>query len=393
METQSKGIPSFDRSIVKRGKLVIISHTEHYTSNGEIVGWGPTINEINYLADYWDEVVHVACLYDTEAPLSSKPYKNDNTRFVPIRPTGGKRIWDKLDIIFHMPAVLSAVAQAIQGASQVQFRAPTGIGVYLLPAFSFLFKRDFFFWSKYAGNWGAVRPPAGYRFQRWWLKKNLAKCKITINGSWPDQPEHCISFENPCLMGDDLSKGSLIRLRKKFKAPFRLTFVGRLEDEKGVSRIIDALKIVDLDQIERIDFIGDGPKRIEYESQCAFVGNKVFFHGFLDSAGVHSVLAETHFILLPSDSEGFPKVIAEAACYGGIPIVSDVGSIGHYVKSGTNGFLWDRAGADLFSTILEKALSTNTDELERKSQNIRTLAETFTFEHYQRKLETQIFFS
>jgi glycosyltransferase involved in cell wall biosynthesis len=391
METQSKGIPSVNRPIVKRKKLVMISHTEHYSKNREIVGWAPTVNEINYLADYWDEVVHVACLYDTEAPLSSKPYKNDNTRLVPIRPTGGKRIWDKLDIIFHMPAVLGAVAQAIQGASEVQFRAPTGIGVYLLPAFSFLFKRDFFFWVKYAGNWGAVRPPSGYRFQRWWLKKNLAKCKVTINGSWLEQPEHCISFENPCLTGDDLAKGSLIRLGKKFEAPFRLAFVGRLEDEKGLSRIIDALKIVGLNQIERIDFVGDGPKRREYERQCAFVGNKVFFHGFLDSSGVHSVLAEAHFILLPSDSEGFPKVIAEAACYGGIPIVSDVGSIGHYVKSGTNGFLWDMAGVDLFSTILERALSTNTDELERKSQNIRTLAETFTFEHYQRKLETQVF--
>ena len=376
---------------MKRKKLVIISHTEHYSRKGEIVGWGPTVNEINYLSDYWDYVVHVACLYDTEAPLGSKPYTRDNTRLVPIRPTGGKKLWKKLNIIFYMPVVLAKVAQSIRGATHVQFRAPTGIGVFLLPAFSFLFNRNYVFWVKYAGNWNAANPPLGYRFQRWWLKKNFAKCKVTINGSWLEQPEHCISFENPCLTGGDLAKGSLIRLGKKFKAPFRLAFVGRLEDEKGLSRIIDALKIVGLDQIERIDFVGDGPKRREYERQCAFVGNKVFFHGFLDSSGVHSVLSETHFILLPSDSEGFPKVIAEAACYGGIPIVSDVGSIGHYVKSGTNGFLWDRAGADLFSTILEKALSTDTDDLERKSQNILTLAETFTFEHYRRKLETQVF--
>ena len=50
---------------MKRKKLVIISHTEHYVnSDGAIVGWGSTVNEINYLADYWSKVVHVACLYE-----------------------------------------------------------------------------------------------------------------------------------------------------------------------------------------------------------------------------------------------------------------------------------------------------------------------------------------
>jgi glycosyltransferase involved in cell wall biosynthesis len=262
--------------------------------------------------------------------------------------------------------------------------------VYLLPAFSLLFKRNFVFWVKYAGNWGAAAPPLGYRFQRWWLKKNFAKCKVTINGFWTDQSEHCISFENPCLTGEDLVTGHRIQVQKKFNPPFRLAFVGRLEDEKGVGRILDALKIVDLDQIERIDFIGDGPKRKEYEGQCALIGNKAFFHGFLERSGVHTILAEAHFVLLPSDSEGFPKVIAEAACYGAIPVVSDVGSIGHYVKNDKNGFLWNRAGADSFSTILEDALSRDSGELERKSTNIRRLAETFTFDHYRDNLETSV---
>jgi len=44
-------------------KLVVISHTEHQLNkDGIIVGWAPTVNEINFLAGYFDEVVHVACL-------------------------------------------------------------------------------------------------------------------------------------------------------------------------------------------------------------------------------------------------------------------------------------------------------------------------------------------
>lgn len=375
---------------MKRKKLVIISHTEHFYKNGEVVGWGPTVNEINYLSAFWDEVLHVGCLYDTDAPLSSKIYTNRNTQLIPLPPTGGKRFWNKLNIIWNLPITLRKIFKSVQGATDVQFRSPTGIGVYILPAFSFLFRRDYNFWVKYAGNWAQAKPPAGYRIQRWWLKRNLAKCKVTINGFWEDQPEHCLSFENPCLTGEDISKGKIIHSQKKFKPPFRLVFVGRLEDAKGVGRILDAMKKTDLNLIERLDFIGDGAKRKEYEEQASFLGNKAVFYGFLNKSDVHKLLAEGHFFLLPSSSEGFPKVIAEAACYGCIPIVSNVGSIGHYVNNETNGFIWEINGNESFSVILEKGLSATSDEIKQKSENILQLAEMFTFENYKRKLETNI---
>ena len=43
---------------MRRKKLLIISHTQHYKDkNNQVVGWGATINEVNFLADYWEEVV------------------------------------------------------------------------------------------------------------------------------------------------------------------------------------------------------------------------------------------------------------------------------------------------------------------------------------------------
>ena len=75
---------------MRRKKLVIISHTEHHLDNGVIKGWGSTINEINYLADYWEEVIHVACLHQTKTPPSSLPYTKNNIVFIPIPPFGGR---------------------------------------------------------------------------------------------------------------------------------------------------------------------------------------------------------------------------------------------------------------------------------------------------------------
>ena len=88
-----------------RKKLLIISHTEHYYKNGSIVGWGSTVSEINYLSQYWEEVVHVACLYCTEAPGSSLPYTSPIIHFVAISPFGGKKLSQKLTIILKIPSI------------------------------------------------------------------------------------------------------------------------------------------------------------------------------------------------------------------------------------------------------------------------------------------------
>jgi glycosyltransferase involved in cell wall biosynthesis len=366
--------------------LLIISHTEHFISDGQYVGWGPTITEINFLANYWDEIIHVACLYDLEAPASSLNYTSSNIRFVPITPFGGKTIFKKISILFLMPNILSIIRNELKNATEVQLRLPTGIGVFLLPWFT-LQKRNYTFWVKYAGNWIQKNPPISYKFQRYWLKKNLAKAKVTINGYWPKQDTHCISFENPCLYQEEVINASIQVLHKQFYPPFTLIFVGRLEDPKGVSRILDALEFITLNKVKEVHFIGDGPNILMYKRKASNLEIPIFFHGFLPRNKVHEILKLSHFILLPSNSEGFPKVLAEAACYGVVPVVSDVSSIPHYINS-TNGFLWNSKFD--FSIFLQNVLDTSFTDLQQKKINIYQISLQFSYESYLEKLKKSI---
>lgn len=231
----------------------------------------------------------------------------------------------------------------------------------------------------------------GYAIQRWWLKKNFAKCKVTINGFWENQPKHCISFENPCLTTEDIEKGIEISRVKTFEPPFVFSFVGRLEDAKGVSRIIEALKTIPQEKIKKVHFVGDGNKTEEYKNKVVSFGEKVVFHDFQPTEKVHQILAESDFFLLPSTaSEGFPKVIAESCCYGTIPVVSDVGSISHYVNY-ENGFLWKLESSSSYFEALFDAVNQESDILKSKSKNGFMLAKLFTFEKYKTKLETLVF--
>ena len=55
-------------------RLLIVSHTPHYHAAGRLVGWGPTVRELDYLSELFDEVVHVAPVYGEAAPGSALPY-------------------------------------------------------------------------------------------------------------------------------------------------------------------------------------------------------------------------------------------------------------------------------------------------------------------------------
>ena len=370
---------------MKRKKLVIISHTNHYQDGASVKGWGPTISEINFLADYWDEIIHIGCLNIGEVPSSSLPYTKSNIKFVAIPPYGGKSLISKVLIFSKIPKIIAAVLKNIKDASEVQLRLPTSMGLFLLPLFSFFIARKFIFWVKYAGNWGSASQPLSYRLQKNWLQKNYAKCNVTINGFWPNQPFHCHSFENPCLTEQDILSGKSVALQKDFSGGFEFVFVGRLENAKGVQRIIEALRTVPQDTIKMVHFVGDGPKKEEYLAQLDFLKDKFKFHGFLGREEVHKVLAVSHFFLLPSASEGFPKALAEAACYGVIPVVSDVGSIPHYINV-SNGFVWEIGGERSFGQVLLSALEATPVELKDISNNITRVGKMFTFENYYAKL-------
>ena len=104
-------------------------------------------------------------------------------------------------------------------------------------------------------------------------------------------------------------------------------------------------------------------------------------------------MENAHFLLLPTTaSEGFPKVVAEACCFGCIPIVSDVSSISQYVHDGENGFITqcDNIQENLFNQLL-KALHSNSETLRQMAIAASKTSERFTFEYYMESLIAKVF--
>lgn len=370
-------------------KLAIISHTEHYkTSDGTIVGWGPTVNEINYLLDVFDTIYHVAMLHDGEAPPSAMPYTSNRIKFVALKPSGGRTILSKFTTVFNAPRVINIVSKTLRQVDCFQLRTPTGIGVYLIPYLTWFSKKQG--WFKYAGNWNQEHPPLGYRLQCYLLKKQHRP--VTINGQWDDQPAHCITFENPCLTVQDLIDGTIITEGKSYATKLNFCFVGRLEKEKGVEILIKAFKLLTLNDKQRIGIVhlvGDG-NEIDYFKMLTLdiKGINFKFHGFLSRVAVFDIYKQSHVFLLPSmASEGFPKVIAEAMNFGCVPVVSNVSAISQYIDA-TNGYVLDLVTVDSMTTQLKYLLNLTRTDFKKLVSSPATFIHKFSFKHYNSRIKT-----
>jgi len=368
-------------------KLAVISHTPHYIEDGICKAWGPTVREINHLPELFDEIYHIAPLHKENAPGSSLSYSSDKIKFIPIKPYGGEKFYDKISILTTAISNLQTINEVIKKTDWVQFRAPTAMGLYVLPYLSL--KRKPNRWVKYAGNWQMEDPPLSYRFQKWWLENNFQNSFVTINGHWKGQKDHILNFQNPCLDDEELIRAKETALRKDFSKKLIFGFAGSLTKNKGVDIILEAFKKVKFkEEIGEMIFAGDSPERKKYEADASVIDIKFRFEGSLNRKEMEKFYEEIDLMLLPSESEGFPKVIAEAAAYGCVPIVSDVSSIGQYFND-SNGFLLKEINADELANKIEYAIK---DRAMLKSMSLECLkvAELFTFKKYLNDLDTKI---
>jgi glycosyltransferase involved in cell wall biosynthesis len=371
--------------------LTIISHTEHYKlQDGTIVGLGSTVTEINHLLNVFDTIYHVAMLHTTAAPKSALSYQSESISLIPIKAVGGQKLIDKLSIMTQAPKVLNVIHKALKQSDYFQFRSPTGIGVYVIPYLMFFSSKKG--WFKYAGNWNQEHAPLAYKFQKWLLEHQ--KRLVTINGNWPNQPKQCLTFENPCLNANDIEKGNRLIKEKSFNTKcVNFCFVGRLEEEKGIGLLINAFKSLnenDQSRIGNIHIVGDGRAIDMYKNVAKETKLNFHFYGFLSREAVHDIYIKSHAIILPSASEGFPKVIAEALNFGCLPVVSNVSGISNYIKDGLNGYLLDVISVDAIITKIQSILRLSEEEYLAMLDVDRKLIEKFTFDYYNSRVKNEL---
>ena len=144
-----------------------------------------------------------------------------------------------------------------------------------------------------------------------------------------------------------------------------IIFIGGLTNRKCVDEFLNLARCFPM---LNFNIVGDGP---EMNNLLRISTENVKFLGRLDQSEIRDVLKASDLMFLPSRSEGFPKVILEAA-YTGVPsIVYNTYGASEWMANNVDGFIVDnfQEVKDIVDKLLRKPKM-----LEKVSENTLKLA-------------------
>jgi len=119
----------------------------------------------------------------------------------------------------------------------------------------------------------------------------------------------------------------------------RLLFVGRLNVQKGVSTLIDALPSIGAPYA--VDIVGDGPERAALEEHARNLGvaDRITWHGALAQTDLPPLYQRAALLVVPSIDEGFGLVAVEGQMCATPVIAANSGGLSDIVRNGQTGVL------------------------------------------------------
>jgi len=139
----------------------------------------------------------------------------------------------------------------------------------------------------------------------------------------------------------------------------RILFVGRLVEKKGVSVLLEALRLLDGSDYD-LRVVGDGPLRSELTSQSA--GLSVSFAGLLGREALAAEFGAASIAVFPSvpaasgDQDGLPVALLEAMSTGCAVVASDLPGLRDAVEDGQSGVLTTPGSAEELAIALSRLL-------------------------------------
>jgi glycosyltransferase involved in cell wall biosynthesis len=168
--------------------------------------------------------------------------------------------------------------------------------------------------------------------------------------------------------------------------------VGGLNENKGCLILLQALNEINLNHKSiALHIVGDGHLKTVLEELASKLEISVKFYGAIPKDEVTKIYEICHFIVLPSQSEGFPKVIGEGMNYGCVPIVSNVSCIGQYIEHSKNGFLIETISVSNVKECLLLSLKLKNEDYKNIIKYNYGQAKKFTYSNYRNRISQEIF--
>lgn len=244
--------------------------------------------------------------------------------------------------------------------------------------------------AKYAGNWDPKsKQPITYKMQKWilsntFLTKNM---QVLVYGEWPKQTKNIKPFFTATY-----NESEIVSVTKPvIDDEFKFLFVGSLSKGKQPLYAIQIIeKMKHLGKNIHLDMYGEGILRHELERYIIEhnLENIIHLKGNQPKETIKFAYQTSHFLILPSKSEGWPKVVAEAMFWGCVPITTAVSCVPYMLDYGKRGvLLTEKIEVDV-ATIFNLLNDTNAQSL--VSETAKKWSQQFTNQTFENAIKKMI---
>ncbi len=322
--------------------FVIITHVPHIVSNSDYYAYAPYVHEMNIWTKFVDKLTIVAPLADVSLQKSAidAKYDHESIEYIAIKNFDILSFKSTIKTVLKIPKISWTLFKAMRNADHIHLRCPGNIG--LLACSIQIFFPNKPKTVKYAGNWDPNSPqPFTYKLQQWILNNTFLtkNCNVLVYGRWIGMSKNIKPFFTATYLERDKLPPQQITISS---SKIKFIFAGMLVAGKRplyAVKLVEALLKNDFDV--ELDFYGDGNLRAEMEEYIFKhqLQDRIKLLGNQEKYILKTAFQQSHFVILPSASEGWPKVIAEGMFWGCVPIATSVSCLEWMLDHGKRGIL------------------------------------------------------
>jgi glycosyltransferase involved in cell wall biosynthesis len=326
-------------------KLLVISSAPVVAIDGKFHLYAPYEKEMQLWAKHADTIQFCCPIWREDRKLLITPISFEVEGIQEIKEFDITSFSNKLKAIPLAIVALIKIFKAMQQADHMHLRCPGNVA--LLACLVQILFPNTPKTAKYAGNWDSnAKQPWSYRMQKWLLSNTFLtrNMQVLVYGEWPNQTKNVKPFFTATYSEDEImGRGDeAIGRRGDWETGVKFLFVGTLS--KGKQPLYAIQLVEELHKRGKkvtLDLFGEGILRKELEN---YIGqnnlqNIIRLKGNQTKETVLKAYQSSHFLILSSKSEGWPKVVAEAMFWGCVPLASPVSCVPYMLGNGSRGIV------------------------------------------------------
>lgn len=323
-------------------KLLVISSAPIVELDDKLHLYAPYETEMQLWAKYADAIQFCCPIWRQERKLLIAPISFEVEKVIELQEFNVTSFSNKLKAIPLAFLAMLKIFKAMSQADHIHLRCPGNMGL-IGAMVQILFPKKPKT-AKYAGNWDPKsKQPWSYRLQKWilsnpFLTRNM---QVLVYGEWPNQTKNIKPFFTATYSEEEV-RGAKYEVRNIKEEVLKFLFVGTLSKGKQPLYAIQLVEeLYKKGKKVTLELYGEGVLRKKLEQYIAQnnLETIVALEGNQAKETVLKAYQSSHFLILPSKSEGWPKVVAEAMFWGCVPVVSPVSCVAYMLGNGTRGIL------------------------------------------------------